>query len=264
MLRYKNRSILGTIVTWLSLTMQVSPALTQERAEATHPGAAYNWPLQSNPWRSTWVGGELVGSDWAIYIGTTSVLFGDDIRENGWRLRTVGGYGRYSYEADRMVGGSAQRMSFDGHHGFGDVLIGYQQQFQDWTIKGFIGVTTARHVVLPFDLQNEVTGSAYGITGALETWWNTSEQGWLNTNFNLSTLFNSYRVSARWGYRLWPSVSLGLEAGIVGNSDYSAARAAGFGRYEWSAGEFRLSAGVSADRDHETSPYASMNFVFHY
>ena len=264
MLRYRNRSILGTIILWLSLTLHASVGLTQERTEASRTVEAYNWPRPSKPWRSTWIGGELVGSDWSVYTGTTSVLFGDDIRENGWRVRTIGGYGRYRYEANRTVGTSTQRMNFDGHHGFGDLLIGYQQQVKNWTIKGFIGITTARHVVIPFDPENSVSGSAYGLTGALETWWNISEQSWLSTNLHGSTLFDSYQASTRWGYRLRPSISVGLEAGISGNSDYSATRTAGFGRYEWNSGEIRLSAGIYADRNHETRPYASMNFVFQY
>ena len=47
-------------------------------------------------WRETWGGGEVLANSWSLYTGATVALTGE-ITSTGWRLRTNGGYGQYSY-----------------------------------------------------------------------------------------------------------------------------------------------------------------------
>ena len=261
---WKLSAWLATIVLLLVVARSEYSLAQDDTHGSNHANPKHDWPRPSSPWRTTWIGAQITGTDWAVYTGTTAVLFGDDIGKNGWRIRTTGGYSRYSYEATRTVGTTSSLVHFGGHHGFGDLLIGYQHQFDNWIIKGFAGVASAGHVVVPFDPDNPAIGTAYGATGALEVWLNFSEATWLSANANYSTLFDSFNTSASLGHRFWPALSFGLELGGTGNADYAAVRSAAFGRYEWSTGEFRLSAGMAANRDLEKSPYAALNIVLHY
>lgn len=203
----------------------------------------------------TWGGAQIVGSDWSVYTGTSAALFGN-LDSDGWRLRVTGGYGRYRYD------GSGKR--FHGQHGFGDVLLGYKAQFGDLTLKGFAGVASAGHTVNPFDPDNDAVGFSYGGIGAIEGWFNYSDQLWLSADSSYSTVFDQFDATLRVGYVALPGTSLGIEAGALGNSDYSAARLATFARYAWSRGDARLSLGASADRDEDVEPYAAISVSLKY
>ncbi|MEM7748867.1 MAG: cellulose biosynthesis protein BcsS [Pseudomonadota bacterium] len=252
----------------LALLASVAPPVTaQTNAESAKNknSEEYIFVLPpAHPWRTSWFGAQLSGKDWAAYTGTTSTFFGRSIREDGWRLRVVSGYGLYSYDDWLHSGGSPQMTRFDGQHGFADVLIGYQYRIDRWTLKGFAGIASGGHTVTPYDPNNEAIGYAYGMTGALETWFNINDQSWFSVNFSYTTLADSFDLTARYGHSFWQSLSLGLELSTAGNADFTTKRAAAFGRYAWSTGAIRLSVGAAADRDREITPYASLNYEFHY
>ncbi len=269
MVRFMRRSWRRTnrLARWLLLFVVTQQQTSLAQVQPTSPSTQlekYDWPRPTPPSRTIWVGAQIVGTDWSVYTGTTVVLFGDDIRQSGWRLRTTGGYGRYRYHADRTTGTTTQSTHFKGHQGLRDILVGYQYQLDRLTIKAFAGVAISGHLTTPHDPENMAIGTAVGATGALEVWFNISEATWLSMNGSYATQFESFASTASIGHEIIPDFSLGLELGIAGNHDYALARAAAFGRYTWSASEVRVSAGIAANRDHDTSPYASVNFVFHY
>ena len=47
-------------------------------------------------WRDFWIGGEYLAASRSVYSGSTTALTGD-IDRPGWRLRTIAGYGQYTY-----------------------------------------------------------------------------------------------------------------------------------------------------------------------
>ena len=62
----------------------------------------------------------------------------------------------------------------------------------------------------------------------------------------------------RLGWRLLPTLSIGIEAGAAGNIECDIARAGGFLRYEWAAGEVSASAGWSNDKLLDGTPVAGL------
>ncbi len=247
-----------------SVLSSVAASASQGSKDNTNVGEYILVLPPAHPWRTSWFGAQLLGKDWAGYTGTTSTFFGRSIREDGWRLRVVSGYGQYSYDDWLHSGASPEMTRFEGQHGFADVLLGYQYKLDRWTLKGFAGIASGGHTVTPHDPNNDAIGYAYGFTGALEAWFSISDQSWLSLNFSYSSLADSFNLTARYGRRLWRPMSLGLELSAVGNEDYATRRAAAFGRYEWSTGAVRLSAGAALDRDNEIKPYAALNYEFHY
>ena len=235
----------GAVVLVLATT--VSP--TMSRGESADQSA------DDPPWRLTWIGAQTVGEDWSVYTGTTYALAGS-IDSGGWRLRMVGGYGSYGYVSDGD--------RFHGQYAFNDILVGYQFQFADVTVKGFAGVAMAGHSVSPFDPGNAALGYSYGAIGALESWLNLSDRMWLSAAGKYSTVFDKFGADVRLGYRWWHEITAGLESGVNGNADHASGRAALFLSHKWDYGDVRLSAGAAADRDMEVAPYAALSLSLKY
>lgn len=239
------------------------PTQLPASGKANIPKSAQKVPMQM-----TWGGGHVTGDDWSIYTGTSASLSGS-INENGWRMRLIGGYGSYTYEGTKHIDGRSVQTAFDGQSSFGDVLVGYRLQTGDLIVKAFAGISSVGHSVQPFDPDNTAIGYRYGGSAAFEIWFNTSDSLWLSSETTYSTVFDTYNATLRAGYRAWPQLSLGLETGLAGNNDYTAVRAAGvaaaeFGLLEAQDGYVRISAGASADRDMELSPYAAVSFALKY
>lgn len=207
-----------------------------------------------------WAGVDGAARAWSVYTGTT-VALGGDIREDGWRLRGGGGYGAYTYTSPRWDGKHKQSVTFDGKQSSADILAGYQFSTGPLTVKAFAGATQERHLLTPFDIENSVQGVRWGAKLALETWLNLDRWGFIQLEASWSSSFNAHSIRVRGGYRLAPSLSLGLESGIVGNDNYEAGRAGVFGRFEWSRGEVSVSGGVSGDRSGDTGAYGSVGVL---
>jgi len=72
------------------------------------------------------------------------------------------------------------------------------------------------------------------------------------------TIHDTYGGRGRLGWRLLPTLSIGIEAGAAGNIECDIARAGGFLRYEWAAGEVSASAGWSNDKLLDGTPVAGL------
>jgi hypothetical protein len=185
------------------------------------------------------VGGQSFHRAWALYSGLTMAPFGS-IREDGWRLRTSGGYGAYDYA-------SAQATTIDVAAPFANLLAGYQWQLGPVTLKAFAGVAMSDHRLTPWDPDARMRGPGVGAEVVLETWWTMSEQVWSSLDLSYGTLYSSYAARGRLGWRVLPALSLGIEAGATGNIDGDLARAGAFVRYEWATGEVSASGGLAND-----------------
>ncbi len=244
---------------------RASPAQPAGRPDAARGTAAR---ARKAPNTMTWGGGQFVGGDWSVYSGTAYALSGN-VNGDGWRLRMIAGYGRYTYTGARLIAGQNVPTTFHGHTGFSDVMLGYRKQTGNLTIKGFLGAASVTHGVTPFDPDNPTIATDYGVSGALEVWLDLSNRSWLSAETKYATVSKSFSTTLRAGHRLWPAFSLGLEAGILGNADFSAGNGAVFTAYEFDAfnrrdSYLRLSAGVSGDRDMDLKPYASLSYALKY
>jgi hypothetical protein len=245
-------------------------------------------PTSSPGWREVWTGADISTNFWLLYSGVTVAPVGH-IHSEGIRMRAAGGYGEYRY-SDRSFDGEARTFNAKTH--FADVLVGYQTRFGELTAKAFIGASLISHDIAPIDDETLVIGSDVGVKGVLEFWLNMGPNAWGSLDLSWSTAYETRTARFRTGYRVWPSVSFGLEAGVnvdaqgecrmqedsgngclvahtetyeaAGLLDY--ARGGAFVRYEWSSGEISISGGVLGGgfRGEDTSspdPYATMTWL---
>lgn len=241
-----------------------------------------------------WAGADISSNVWLVYSGVTVAPW-SGIHDNGLRFRAAGGYGEYSYEKARSADAD-----FDDLRGlnpqartyFADILVGYLQRFGELTAKAFVGASIISHEIAPLDYETVAIGEEIGVKGVLELWLNMGDRGWGSLDLSWSSAHNSRAARGRVGYRVWPKLSLGLEAGInvdaqgecrlglaspsecktsgdqtvdaSGLLDY--ARGGAFARYEWDRGELSLSAGVLGDSfsgqgSAEIAPYVTVNWL---
>lgn len=210
-----------------------------------------------------WAGADATAHSWSVYGGMAS-SFQSDIRSDGWRLRSAGGYGAYSYTSPRWNGAARTLKNFDGVQSYTVLLLGYQHTLGPWIVKGFIGATQESHAISPFDTENIVQGGKIGVKGALETWLGMGETAFLQTDMSFSDVFQSYGARVRAGYRINPALSTGLEAAAIGNATYDTGRIGPFMRIEWSAAEVSISGGAAGDQSGVTGPYGSFSLMLRF
>ncbi len=245
--------------------------------------------------REVWAGADVSSNVWLVYSGVTLAPW-SGIHDDGLRFRAAGGYGAYEY-SDRVestAGAADPRPThFSAQVYFADFLVGYLKRYGELTAKAFVGASVISHDISPLDDETIAIGEEIGVKGVVELWLNMGERGWGSLDLSWSSAHDTAAARARVGYRVWPKVSLGLEAGIdvdaqgacrmeapgasgckvsdgtrvdpAGLMDY--ARAGAFARYEWDRGELSLSAGVlgdsfgSGDDDVEIAPYVTLNWL---
>ncbi len=229
----------------------------------TSPPSGASADEQSPYWRETFTGADVTHDVWLLYSGVTLAPT-SDIYSDGVRLRATGGYGQYRYQGHRAGDPNDTRRRFEGTVSFVEVLVGYQMRFGELTAKAFAGISAIDHVITPGDPIPSggllTQGLDYGVKGALELWLNLGSEAWTSLDTSWTSAHQTYAGRWRLGYRVLPTVSLGLEAGINGNAlrgqrlleDGSLrealrpqTRAGLFARYEWNGGEISISGGVA-------------------
>ncbi|HUS97417.1 MAG TPA: cellulose biosynthesis protein BcsS, partial [Hyphomicrobiaceae bacterium] len=181
-----------------------------------------------------------------------------------WRLRTVGGYGEYSYTGTTRRGTTRVVTKHRGRKAFGDLLAGYQWQTGNLTLKAFAGGTGIGHIIAPSDPDNSAAGTSFGFTGSLEAWLNVSPRTFISANVSWASVFQTFKADVRGGYLVAPNLHLGLETGVIGNAEYEAANLGAFAQYRWRDMELRASTGISGDRDMQTGAYGTLNVLYTY
>jgi len=194
-----------------------------------------------------WAGSQVFHRVWSLYGGLTHAPFGS-VREDGFRVRAVSGYGDHA----------------TGAVSFADLLLGYHKQFGPLTIKFLAGLTAEdRHADDP---NSTMEGADWGGKAVLETWWNITDLAWLSADLSWGSLHTAYGSRIRLGWRLSPQLSAGLEGGAAGALETDVARVGGFVRYEWATGEASLSAGLSvdgpgSDRGDSRGPFGTLSVL---
>jgi hypothetical protein len=202
-----------------------------------------------------WAGADVTSKSWSAYSGMTLALFGP-LDSDGWRLRTVGGYGAYSYAGTGDISGPSTR----GTVSFADILIGYHKQFGSLTLKAFAGVSAANHQLAIFETENPGGGLDYGFKGILEAWLTMTERSWASLDLSWSSA-HDIGQRLRLGFAIWPDFSLGVEADAAGNTDFDGGRGGAFVRYSWASGEIAASGGSSLDSALTTGAYGTLNVL---
>ena len=216
------------------------------------------------------------------------------MHEEGLKLRASGGYGEYTYSdrvgpADPVADPRDREATFHAKTHYAEILIGYLMRFGELTAKVFVGPSIIGHDISPADTETVVIGDEIGVKGVLELWLNMGERGWGSLDMSFSSAHDTASARARTGYRIWPKLSLGVEAAVNVDAqgqcrmdvsdaagcryDYERkarlmdyGRAGGFVRYELERGELSLSVGALGDKfsrngKTEISPYATVNWL---
>jgi hypothetical protein len=281
-------------VACISSVFRFGPGGHNFRRAALAIGAVLAWnnPAFADPepvhrWREVWSGADVSTDVWLVYSGVTVAPW-SHIHGDGVRFRATGGYGQYRY-SDNRAGGIS---TFEAETHFADFLAGYLKRYGELTAKAFIGVSTIGHDIAPFDDETVVFGDEIGVKGVVELWLNMGDKAWGSLDLSWSSAFDTRAARSRIGYRIWPSVSAGLEAAINVDAqgecrmqtgaedgckqrydardgeatllDYS--RGGAFIRYEWAGGEVSLSGGAlgGSFRGEQTSdidPYMTFTWI---
>lgn len=199
-----------------------------------------------------WAGAEASKSAFSIYSGTVWAPIGS-VREDGWRLRAGGGWGRYHYDT------AGTRI--DGEASFADLLAGYHAQIGDLTVKAYAGIAGDGHLLTPADPDNALGATAFGPKAILETWLNVSSQVWTAVDLAWTGAHSQYAGKLRLGWRLDPDLSLGVEAGGVGNVESDSARTGAFLRWEWASGEISATGGLTGALRAPQTPFAAVSLT---
>lgn len=214
-------------------------------------------------WYETHSGADVTNDVWLLYSGVTMAPTGD-IYGDGLRLRASGGYGQYRYQGHRSGDPKGTQRHFKGTTSYAEVLLGYQMRIGELTGKAFAGLSAIDHTVSPSDPISSggllMQGMDYGFKGALELWLNLGSDAWTSLDASWTGAHNTYAGRWRLGYRVLPTISLGLEAAINGSAvsgqrvldDGSLreelqpqTRGGLFARYEWNGGEVSISGGLA-------------------
>lgn len=221
-------------------------------------------------------GGEIGGHLWSAYTNTTVALSGliasvpKSIREDGWRLRAGAGYWEYARRQTIWISGVGEQSVRRRRTGsFADALLGYQAGLGPLTLKVFAGSVYANERRL---IDGEDEGSIGPYTAArvlVESWYNLTPNSFAQLDAGWTSRLDEITARGRLGYRITPEISLGPELGYWsashewGSGRDDLIRYGGFVRYEWTAGEVSLSAGMT-DTDEGREFYATLNALLRF
>ena len=245
-----------------AVTLSLAPiaVAADDRGPATVYGTAEERPGARF---ANWAGVDVLSGSWSAYAGTSYALDGS-LAEPGWRLRLNGGIGRYHYRRNIIGPEGPERRRFTGNNVFTDVLVGYQFQWDQTTVKLFAGGNWEEQFIDPFDARARAQDTAFGAKVAAEVWHWFSPKHWGALNATYATTFDTYKLEGRIGYRLTAEFDVGMEARIEGNVDYDAGRDGAQATLWLDQTGITAAAGLSGDQDMTTSPYATIGVFVRY
>jgi cellulose biosynthesis protein BcsS len=261
--RVRLRSFLGglTVATavglpqaWAQAPLGAAPAVV-----APAPETGETWrektEVATEPAIESWSGAEAYRRTLSLYSGATYAPFGN-LRQDGLRLRAVGGEDTYSYSGFRQVGttitpGALANVyaTFEGRGTFLDLLVGWQFSTASMTIKAFVGYDRTSNATAPLDPNLRLQALAYGAKAAVETWHNWAPRIWTSLDLSWTKANDAatavMRTGVRTGTDTFPSFSVGPELAITSNTEGLLERVGLFVRYETLEGEVTVSGGAS-------------------
>ena len=198
-------------------------------------------------------GGNLAANSWMSWTGMVKSLSGG-LYEEGWRLRLLGAYGRYSF-----TGNNGPNMASPALF---EVTPGYQFKTGPVISKIYVGLHGEQHRFSRPDPGNKLSHMGYGLKVISENWIDLPMRSFVSLDASFSSLRTGYQGQLRAGSaKLIPRLTLGPEAGIVGNEKYYQLRLGGFARWKLENGQIEGSAGYTRDYDGKGSPYFSASWL---
>ncbi len=239
--------------------------------QAADAAEATSWHAKTatevEPSLESWMGGEGFRRVASLYSGATWSPVGN-LRQDGPRLRVIGGESLYRYGGNRYDPAldNVRWVPFTGLSQFADVLAGWQASFGATTLKAFAGWTWSNHRIGPYDPTTRIQGTATGAKGVVEIWHNWSPQLWTSLDLTAASrsAHSAYSAQLRTGWRTSGQWSVGPELAITGHSETTLQRAGLFMRFDNSIDEVTLSGGALRARGDQPSAYATMQYLRRY
>ena len=199
------------------------------------------------------MGGAFTTSSWISWAGAVKSL-SSSLYDEGWRMRVLGAYGRYSFSTDGQPN-SANPALFE-------ITPGYQFKTGPVISKIYGGLHGEQHKLANPDPDNKTAGMGYGAKVILENWIDLPMNSFASLDGSFSTLNTSYQGTLRAGSAYYfPQLTLGPEVQIVGNEEYYQLRAGLFGRWKLETGSIKASIGYAEDYDQQSTPYISFSWL---
>jgi Cellulose biosynthesis protein BcsS len=234
-----------------------------DHAPAAEPGSWHQkTSIDVEPSAESWAGVDAYRRVVSLYGGVTWSPLGN-LRQDGPRLRIVGGQSFYGYGGRRYDDSLEQStwVSFSGRATFVEALAGWQVSSGPTTLKLFGGVTGSSHQITPYDEATQVQGARKGAKAALEVWHNWAPNLWTSLDLTAARVHRMYSAQLRTGWRVNPSWSLGPEASLTGHSEAALQRLGVFVRYESLGDEFTISGGHMRARGDIPSAYGTAQYL---
>jgi hypothetical protein len=193
-----------------------------------------------------------------VWAGATWAPFAT-LAEDGWRMRFMGGAGRYSYATNIVPGGINYASAFTG-----EMLGGYRKTFdnlfgQKLYVGAFAGINYEDQILNFSDPFNPTRGAEAGIKGTVELY-SRMWQRYIVTAFgSISTVHDKYYAKGSGLYELNESWALGGELVTMGDARYSENRIGLSGSFTWEQRIFSLSAGVLENSGRGSGTYLTFS-----
>jgi hypothetical protein len=192
------------------------------------------------------------------WMGATYAPMGTLV-EDGWRVRLMGGAGRYSYQTSFVPGGINDATAFSA-----ELLGGYRKTFDNlFGNKLYVGAFAGLHyedqILVWSDPFNPARGSEAGIKATLELYSRVQERFIASAFGSTSTVHNKYYVKTSLLYEFTEMWALGGEAATMGDARYYEHRAGAAATLTWRKKVISLSAGVLENSGRGDGTYLNLS-----
>lgn len=179
--------------------------------------------------------------------------------EDGWRVRFVGGAGRYTYRTSIVPGGINDANVYTT-----ELLGGYRKTFDSVFghrvyLGAFAGVNYESQLLAFPDPFNPAQGNETGIKAALEIYSRIAQHYILNANASASTAHKKYFARASLFYEFNTLWSLGGEIVTMGDARYSENRLGLAASLTWRSKILTLSAGTLDNTGRGSGLYTTLS-----
>jgi hypothetical protein len=179
--------------------------------------------------------------------------------EDGWRIRFMGGAGRYTYRTPIVPGGINDASVYTA-----ELLGGYRKTFdnifgQRVYAGAFVGVNYEDQVLAMPDPFNPTQGNEAGVKASLELYSRIAQHTILTAMASASTAHNKYYVKAALFYELNALWSIGGELATMGDARYSENRAGLAASLTWRGKILTLSAGTLDNTGKGSGAYTTLS-----
>lgn len=193
-----------------------------------------------------------------VWAGATYAPVGT-LLEDGWRVRFMGGAGRYTYQTSIVPGGINEANVFSA-----EVLGGYRRTFDNlFGNKLYLGAFAGLHYedqMLVFaDPFNPARGSEVGIKGSLELYSRLWQRYIASAFASASTVHSKYYAKTSLLYEFSEMWALGGEVATMGDARYHEYRAGIAGSLTWKKKIFVLSAGALDNSGRGPGAYTTLS-----